>query len=123
MRTRCPAQAFGTAKCRRYHSVLFSSSGCITPDSEDSMGNGTRICPEKLVATVAVAGVTLAGFITTGVLVLSQAGVEALISGSCAALQRSHLGMILEEGSDHVVSFGDQPAAQFDEPRKTRHAA
>lgn len=25
-------------------------------------------------------------------------------------MQRSHLGMILEECSDHVVTFGDQPA-------------
>ena len=35
---------------------------------------------------VAVAGVTLAGFITTGVLVLSQAGVEALIFGNMVAV-------------------------------------
>jgi NADH-quinone oxidoreductase subunit N len=37
-------------------------------------------------APAAVAGVTLAGFITTGVLVLSQAGVEALIFGNMVAV-------------------------------------
>ena len=43
--TRWPDHSFGTVKVRRYHSRSSGLSAFITPDSADSIGNGTRICP------------------------------------------------------------------------------
>src|SRR5262249_31069157 len=43
-----PAHSFFTSKVRRYQT---RSAGFMTPDSADSTGNGTRICPSSFLPT------------------------------------------------------------------------